>query len=82
MQKNILIIGYNLRFESPNKRSLVSGEIKNANYLLNGFKNNNVKVISVDLYKDIIPNKGELIVEKSSAPGFFRWLNESKKSIN
>ena len=57
MQKNILIIGYNLRFEAPKKRSLVSGEIKNANYLLNGLKNNNVKVISIDLYKDILPKK-------------------------
>jgi glycosyltransferase involved in cell wall biosynthesis len=79
MQKNILIIGYNLRFETPKKRSLVSGEIKNANYLLNGFKNHIVKVISVDLYEDIIPKKGELIIQKSSAPGFFRWINESKK---
>ena len=78
MGKKLLIIGYNLRFSNLEQRSLVSGEIKNANYLLNSLKDIfDLEVLSIDLYPEKnIDNKIKTI-PKSNAKGVFRWIKEA-----
>ncbi len=76
--KKLIFVGYNLSEERLTKESLVSGEIKNANYLMHALKDEGVNIlpISINLTKN---ENTKHRIEKSSAKGVFRWLKESKK---
>lgn len=78
--KKLIFIGYNLRETSLRSIPLVSGEIKNANYLMQSLKELDVAVIpvSVELYK-LEGGIPQYTVSKSAAKGFFRWIVEAKK---
>lgn len=78
--KTLIFIGYNLTNSPLDEISLVSGEIKNANYLMQSLKDLDIEVIpiSVDLYHKTA-EKNDYSLLKSSSKGVFRWFFESKK---
>jgi glycosyltransferase involved in cell wall biosynthesis len=76
VNKKLIFIGYNLTENDLNSTSLVSGEIKNANYLMRALKNLNVDLvpISINLYGESDPSL--ISINKSNAKGVSRWLVE------
>lgn len=80
MTKRILFVGYNLSDENLKNKSLVSGEVKNANYLREYLikAGEDVTTLSISLYDDnSIINKGD-IIRKGGGKGVFRWLQEAR----
>lgn len=81
MINKIFFVGYNLENNSLSSRSMVSGEIKNANYLYHALEGLglSVEAVSINLYPRASLQKPDLCIEKSDAKGVFRWLKEGLK---
>lgn len=82
MRKKLIFVGYNLKSSNLDENSLVSGEIKNANYLMKALMKFNLEVVpvSIELYetsRDVIHS-----IHKSNAKGIFRWLSEGRELNN
>ena len=77
--KKLIFVGYNLTEGTLEETSMVSGEIKNANYLMRGLKYLGVDVtpVSIDLYNDQRA-KVKHSITKSNSKGFLRWITEAK----
>ena len=77
MPMKILMVGYNLHDSNLKNKSLVSGEIKNANYLASALEEYvSVERISISLYG---VSDTKYSIKKSKLPGVFRWIAESRE---
>ena len=78
MNNRLFFVGYNLEIDVLINQSMVSGEIKNANYLYHALEELDISVepISIDLYPRDDIRKQSYCIEKSDAKGVFRLLKE------
>lgn len=78
MKEQLVVIGYNISKSNQQSRALVSGEIKNANYLISALAENNINIItiSINLFDEAIDSDYE--IKKSNAKGFLRWIVEAR----
>jgi glycosyltransferase involved in cell wall biosynthesis len=78
VNSKLIFIGYDLTLSALENQSLVSGEVKNANYLMQSLNEIGVDILPISI--NLTDKESNVTaIKKSSAKGVFRWYREAKK---